>query len=59
VGLKDASSNSGRRTYITRPSNNGAGVRLLAALADHSHIGTTQRCIDVNADQLASAVELL
>ena len=58
-GLKDASSHSGRRTYITRLANKGVGVRLLAALAGHSHISTTQRYIDVNAEQLASAVELL
>ena len=59
VGLKDASSHSGRRTYITRLANKGVGVRLLAALAGHAHISTTQRYIDVNADQLSSAVELL
>ena len=58
-GLKDASSHSGRRTYITRLANKGVGVRLLAALAGHAHISTTQRYIDVNSDQLASAVELL
>lgn len=34
-------------------------MRLLAALAAHSHICTTQRYIDVKAEQLASAVELL
>ena len=59
VGLKDASSHSGRRTYITRLANKGVGVRLLAALAGHSHISTTQRYIDVNAEQLTAAVELL
>ena len=59
VGLKDASSHSGRRTYITRLANKGVGVRLLAALAGHSQISTTQRYIDVNADQLKRAVELL
>ena len=48
VGLKDASSHSGRRTYITRLANKGVGVRLLAELAGHSHISTTQRYIDVN-----------
>ena len=59
VGLKDASSHSGRRTYITRLANKGVGVRLLAALAAHSHISTTQRYIDVNEEQLSAAVELL
>lgn len=59
VGLKDASSHSGRRTFITRMAAQGVGVRVLAALAGHSSIQVTQRYIDVNADQLASAVELL
>ena len=59
VGLKDASSHSGRRTYITRLANKGVGVRLLAELAGHSHISTTQKYIDVNAEQLSEAVELL
>ena len=58
-GFKDASSHSGRRTYITRLANKGVGVRLLAELAGHSHISTTQRYIDVNAEQLSQAVELL
>ena len=59
VGPKVASSHSGRRTYITRLANKGVGVRLLAELAGHSHISTTQRYIDVNAEQLSEAVELL
>jgi len=58
-GYKDASSHSGRRTYITRLANKGVGVRLLAELAGHSHISTTQRYIDVNSEQLSQAVELL
>ena len=58
-GLIDASSHSGRRTFITRLANKGVGVRTLAALAGHSSIQTTQRYIDVNDAQLASAVELL
>ena len=59
VGLKDASSHSGRRTYITRLANKGVGVRLLAELAGHSHIGTTQRYIDINIDQIKKVVELI
>ena len=34
-------------------------MRLLAELAGHSHISTTQRYIDVNSEQLSEAVELL
>ena len=58
-GLRDASSHSGRRTFITRLASKGVGVRVLAELAGHSHISTTQRYIDVNDAQLASAVELI
>ena len=58
-GFKDAPSHSGRRTYITRLANKGVSVRLLAALAGHAHISTTQRYIDVNADQMKEAGELL
>ena len=58
-GLKDACSQSVRRTYITRLAKNGDGVRLLAKLAGHSHISTTQRYIDVNGDQLIQVVESL
>lgn len=59
VGMKDASSHSGRRTYIARLENKRVGVRVLAELAGHAHISTTQRYIDVNADQLSAALELL
>jgi len=59
VGLNNASSHSGRRTFITRLATAGVGVRVLAELAGHSHISTTQRYIDVNSDQLTAAVELL
>ncbi len=57
-GLKDASSHSGRRTFITRLAAQGVSVRVLAALAGHSSIQTTQRYIDVNEDQCLRAVEL-
>jgi integrase/recombinase XerD len=58
-GFKAASSHSGRHTYITRLANKGVGVRLLVKLAGHDHISTTQRYIDVNAEHIANAVELL
>jgi integrase/recombinase XerD len=38
-------------------ANAGINVRLLAELAGHKHISTTQRYIDVNDTQLAYAVE--
>ena len=58
-GFEHASSHSGRRTFITKLANTGVNVRLLAALAGHRHISTTQRYIDVNDAQLARAVELI
>jgi integrase/recombinase XerD len=58
-GLVNASSHSGRRTFITRLAEQGINVRLLAELAGHRHITTTQRYIDVNPQHLARAVELV
>ena len=58
-GLRGATSHSGRRTFITKLANTGINVRLLAALAGHKNISTTQRYIDVNDAQLAKAVELI
>ena len=58
-GLKGASSQTPRRTFITRLANKGIGVRVLAELAGHSSIAVIQRYIDVNDTQLAQAVELV
>ncbi|MTJ04767.1 MAG: site-specific integrase [Sediminimonas qiaohouensis] len=58
-GLSDASSHSGRRTFITRLAEQGVNVRVLAELAGHRHISTTQRYIDVNDQQMSRAVELV
>ena len=58
-GLQGATSHSPRRTFITRLANKGIDVRLLAELGGHSSISVTQRCIDVNDEQMANAVELL
>ena len=58
-GLSTASAHSGRRTFITRLAAQGVSVRVLAELAGHSSIQTTQRYIDVNAEQMARAVELV
>ncbi|MFC1779107.1 tyrosine-type recombinase/integrase [Thermodesulfobacteriota bacterium] len=58
-GLAGATSHSGRRTFITDLANKGVSVRVLAALAGHSSIATTQRYIDINDDMLKKAVELI
>jgi len=58
AGIADATSHSGRRTFITNLAAKGIGVRVLQTLAGHSSISTTQRYIDVNDDQLRAAVEL-
>lgn len=58
AGITGASSHSGRRTFITNLAAQGVGVRVLASLAGHASIATTQRYIDVNDNQLRAAVEL-
>jgi integrase/recombinase XerD len=59
AGVFGASSHSGRRTFITNLANEGVGVRLLASLAGHRNISTTQAYIDVNDDMKRKAVELV
>jgi len=58
AGLDRATSHSGRRTFITTLAHKGVNVRVLAALAGHRHISTTQRYIDLNENVLRAAVEL-
>ena len=58
-GLDAASSHSMRRTFITNLAHKGVNVRVLAALAGHSSISTTQRYIDLNDNVLRAAVELV
>ena len=59
AGLDGASSHSGRRTFITSLASQGVSVRVLAALAGHKSITTTQRYIDVHDNMLRNAVELV
>ena len=59
AGLDGASSHSGRRTFITTLANKGIGVRVLAALAGHRNINTTQRYIDINDEMKRAAVEMV
>lgn len=59
AGIHGASSHSGRRTFITNLASQGVSVRVLAQLAGHRSIATTQRYIDVNENMLRNAVELI
>jgi integrase/recombinase XerD len=59
AGVNGASSHSGRRTFITTLAAKGVGVRVLASLAGHANISTTQRYIDVNDDMKRQAVALI
>jgi integrase/recombinase XerD len=59
AGLSNASSHSGRRSFITTLSSKGVNVRVLAALAGHKNISTTQRYIEVGEHHLLAAVEMV
>ena len=59
AGIVGASSHSTRRTFITNLAEKGISVRVLASLAGHRSIATTQRYIDVNDEQKRKAVELV
>ncbi len=59
AGIYGASSHSGRRTFITNLANKGISVRVLASLAGHRNISTTQCYIDVNDEMKRRAVELI
>ena len=59
AGIVRATSHSGRRTWLTDLSSKGVGVRVLAEMAGHASIQTTQRYIDVNDEQMRRAAELI
>ncbi len=59
AGLSNASSHSGRRSFITNLANKGVSVRVLAALASHKSISTTQKYIEVGEHQLRAAVDIV
>lgn len=59
AGMDGATSHSGRRSFITALASKGIGVRVLASLAGHKSIATTQAYIDVNDEMKRAAVELV
>jgi integrase/recombinase XerD len=58
AGVDGASSHSGRKTFLTSLAAQGVSVFVLAALAGHKSISTTQRYVTVNDDVKRRAVEL-
>ena len=59
MAISGATSHSGRKTWLTELSSKGVGVRVLAKMAGHASIKTTQRYIDVNDAQMRNAAELI
>ena len=57
AAISNASSHSGRRTFITTLSDRGVSVRIIQALARHSSLQTTALYIDTGIDKLRAAVE--
>jgi len=58
AGLVGATSHSGRRSYLTKLADKGVSVFVLAQLAGHQHVSTTQRYVSVSDTQLRNAAEL-
>jgi integrase/recombinase XerD len=58
AGIAGASSHSGRKTFLTSLAAQGVSVFVLASLAGHKSIATTQRYVSVNDDVKRRAVEL-
>lgn len=59
ANIENASSHSGRRSFITNLSEKGVSVRVIQELARHSSMTTTQRYIDVSVDKLKFAADLV
>ena len=59
ANIPNATSHSGRRSFITELSEKGVSVRVIQELARHSSLQTTQRYIDVSVPKLKNAVDLI
>ena len=59
AGLDGASSHSGRRSFLTTLSAKAVPLKVMMQLAGHRQAQTTMRYVDVNADMMKAAVELL
>jgi integrase/recombinase XerD len=59
AAIAGASSHSGRKTFLTSLASQGISVFVLASLAGHKSIATTQKYVTVNDDMKRKAVELV
>ena len=59
AGITGGTSHSGRRTWLTTLSQKGVSVFMLADMAGHAYIQTTQRYVTVNDEVKPSAAELI
>ena len=59
AGISGATSHSGRRTWLTALSQRGVSVFVLADMAGHQSIQTTQRYVSVNDEMKRNAAELI
>ena len=59
AGIAGATSHSGPRTWLTTLSQKGVSVFVLADMAGHRSIQTTQRYVTVNDEMKRNAAELI
>ena len=59
AGIAGATSHSGRRTWLTALSQRGVSVFVLAEMAGHRSIQTTQRYVSVNDEMKRNVAELI
>ena len=59
AGIDGASSQSGRRQFVTELADKGINARVIQALARHKHLNTTMRYIDLNENKMRNAIELV
>ena len=59
AGITGATSHSGRRTWLTRLSQKGVSVFVLADMAGHRQLQTTMKYVSVNDEMKRNAAELI
>lgn len=59
AGIAGATSHSGRRTWLTRLSQKGVSVFVLADMAGHQQLQTTMKYVTVNDEMKRNAAELI